>query len=125
MPDRRLVAIVGATASGKTAAAVAVAARLSVEVVSADSRQVRAGMVIGTAAPTPEEVAAVPHHLVGHVSPDAAYTLADFLREAREALDGIWARGRLPLLVGGTGQYVWALLEGWQDRKSTRLNSSH
>ncbi|MFA7296178.1 MAG: tRNA (adenosine(37)-N6)-dimethylallyltransferase MiaA [Dehalococcoidia bacterium] len=114
MPERRLVAIVGATASGKTAAAVAVAARLPVEVVSADSRQVRAGMVIGTAAPTPEEQAAVPHHLVGHVPPNAAYTLADFLREAREALDGIWARGHLPLLVGGTGQYVWALLEGWQ-----------
>lgn len=114
MPERRLVAIVGATASGKTGAAVTVARQMDVEAISADSRQVRAGMLIGTAAPTAEERATVPHHLVGHVAPDAAYSLADFLREAREALEGIWARGRLPLLVGGTGQYVWALLEGWR-----------
>jgi tRNA dimethylallyltransferase len=114
MPERRLVAIVGATASGKTAVAVEVARHLPGEVVSADSRQVRAGMRIGTAAPTEEEQAAVRHHLVGHVPPDAAYSLADFLREARAALDDIWARGSIPLLVGGTGQYVWALLEGWQ-----------
>lgn len=113
MQARRLVAIVGATASGKTGVAVEVARHLDVEVVSADSRQVRAGMVIGTAAPTAEEQSAVPHHLVGHVPPDATYSLADFLREAREALDDIWARGKMPLLVGGSGQYVWALLEGW------------
>ncbi|MBM4416305.1 MAG: tRNA (adenosine(37)-N6)-dimethylallyltransferase MiaA, partial [Chloroflexi bacterium] len=112
--ERSLVAIVGPTAAGKTAAALAVARRLPVEVVSADSRQVRAGMRIGTAAPTEAELAAVPHHLVGCVAPDAPWTLADFLREARTALAAIWARGRLPLLVGGTGQYVWALLEGWQ-----------
>src|SRR5688500_12537307 len=92
--ERRLVAIVGATASGKTAAALAVARRLPVEVVSADSRQVRAGMRIGTAAPTDEELVAVPHHLVGHVPPDAPYTLADFLREARAALYDIWGRGK-------------------------------
>jgi tRNA dimethylallyltransferase len=112
--SRALVAIVGATASGKTAAAVAVARRMPVEVVSADSRQLRAGMRIGTAAPTVEELAAVPHHLVGIVPPDAPFSLAEFLAAAREAIEGIWARGRLPLLVGGTGQYVWALLEGWQ-----------
>jgi tRNA dimethylallyltransferase len=114
MTDRRLIAILGATASGKTAAALAIAGHFEVEVVSADSRQVRAGMRIGTAAPTDEELAAVPHHLVGHVAPDALYSLADWLREARAALEGIWERGRLPLLVGGTGQYVWALIEGWQ-----------
>jgi tRNA dimethylallyltransferase len=112
--SRNLIAIVGATASGKTAAAAAVARRLPVEVVSADSRQVRAGMRIGTAAPTDGELAAVPHHLVGHAPPDASYSLADWLREARAALNDIWGRGKLPLLVGGTGQYVWALLEGWQ-----------
>ena len=112
--EQRVVAIVGATASGKTAVAVAVAQHLDVEVLSADSRQVRAGMVIGTAAPTPAEQAAVCHHLVGHVPVDAAYTLADWLREARAVLDDIWARGKTPLVVGGTGQYVWALLEGWQ-----------
>ena len=82
--------------------------------VSADSRQIRRGMRIGTAAPTDEELAAVPHHLVGIVEPDAPWTLADFLARTHEAIDAIHARGRLPLLVGGAGQYVWALLEGWQ-----------
>lgn len=114
MSARALVAIVGATASGKTAAAVAVARRMAVEVVSADSRQLRAGMRIGTAAPSADELAAVPHHLVGIVLPDAPFSLAEFLAAAREAIEEIWARDRLPLLVGGTGQYVWALLEGWQ-----------
>lgn len=111
---RHLVALVGATASGKTSAAVAIAQRVPIEVVSADSRQVRAEMRIGTAAPTDDELAAVPHHLVGVAAPDAPWSLADFLAQARAALDDIWARGRTPLVLGGTGQYVWALLEGWQ-----------
>ena len=106
--------LVGPTASGKTAAAVAVAERLPIEVVSADSRQIRRGMRIGTAAPSDEELAAVPHHLIGVVEPDAPWTLADFLEGAHAAIEGIHARGRLPLLAGGAGQYVWALLEGWQ-----------
>ena len=71
-------------------------------------------MRIGTAAPSDEELAAVLHHLVGIVEPNAPWTLADFLERAHEALAGIWTRGRLPLLIGGTGQYVWALLEGWR-----------
>lgn len=71
-------------------------------------------MRIGTAAPTNAELRAVPHHLIGCVEPDAPWTLVDFLRTARAALDDTWARDRLPVLVGGTGQYVWALLEGWQ-----------
>jgi tRNA dimethylallyltransferase len=111
---RTLVAIVGATASGKTAAAVDVARRLPIEVISADSRQVRREMRIGTAAPSAEELAAVPHHLVGTIAPDAPWSLADFLACARAALEDVWARGRVPLLVGGTGQYVCALLEGWR-----------
>ncbi len=111
---RHLVALVGPTAGAKTAVALRVAREMDVEVISADSRQVRAGMVIGTAAPTEAERAAAPHHLVGIVEPGETFTLVDWLERAREALDGIWARGRLPLVVGGTGQYVWALLEGWQ-----------
>ena len=110
--SHHLVALLGATAAGKTAAAVAIARRMPVEVVSADSRQLRCGMRVGTAAPTDAELAAVRHHLVGIVEPDAPWTLADFLRRAREALEQIWDRGRTPLLVGGSGQYVWALLEG-------------
>ncbi|MEX1022875.1 MAG: tRNA (adenosine(37)-N6)-dimethylallyltransferase MiaA [Dehalococcoidia bacterium] len=108
-----VVAIVGPTASGKTAAAIEVARRLPAEVISADSRQVRSSMAIGTAAPTPDEVAAVPHHLVGVVAPDAPWTITDWLGRARAAIDEVCARGRLPLVVGGTGQYVWALLEAW------------
>lgn len=107
-----LVALVGATASGKTAVAVELARRLPIEVVSADSRQIRRGMQIGTAAPTAEELAAVPHHLIGIVQPDEPWTLVDWLEAARIALDDIWSRGKLPLLLAGTGHYVWALLEG-------------
>ncbi len=106
--------LLGPTGSGKTAAAVALARRLPIEVVSADSRQVRRGMEIGSAAPTAGELAAVPHHLVGVVEPDAPWSLADFLARAREALEAIRARGATPLLTGGTGQYVRALLEGWR-----------
>ena len=111
---RRVIVLVGPTASGKTAVAVEVAQRLAIEVVSADSRQVRAEMSIGTAAPGAEELAAVPHHLVGTVAPDAPWSLPDWLREAHTAIEATWERRRLPLVVGGTGQYVWALLEGWE-----------
>src|ERR1051326_9530154 len=100
MSERRLVAIVGATASGKTSAAIAVASQHPAEVVSADSRQIRTGMRIGTAAPTGEERAAVRHHLIDYVPVDAPYSLADWLHDARAAVDDIWSRGKLPLLVG-------------------------
>ena len=112
MSHRHLIALFGATASGKTSVAVDVASRLPVEVVSADSRQIRRGMLIGTAAPTEVELAAVPHHLIGIVEPDAPWTLPDWLDRAREALEDIWSRDRIPLLLAGTGQYAWALLEG-------------
>lgn len=110
----KLVAIVGPTASGKTGAAIEVARHVPAEVISADSRQIRSGMCIGTAAPTAQELEAVPHHLVGTTAPDATWSLAEFLASARGAIEGAWERNCLPLLVGGTGQYVWALLEGWQ-----------
>ena len=110
-----LVAIIGPTAAGKTAVAIEAARRLDcgAEIVSADSRQVRREMRIGTAAPSEAELAAVPHHAIATVAPDAPYAVVDWLAEAHAALDAIWARGGLPLLVGGTGQYVWALLDGW------------
>jgi tRNA dimethylallyltransferase len=89
------------------------AGRYDGEIVGADSRQVYRYMDIGTAKPTAEERAATPHHLVDVVDPDAPFSLAAWLELAREAIEGIWLRGRLPLVVGGTGQYMWALLEGW------------
>jgi tRNA dimethylallyltransferase len=109
----RVVAIVGATASGKTAAAIEVARHVPAEVINADSRQVRAEMVIGTAAPTEEERAAVAHHVLGVAAPDAPWAITDWLSLARSSVFEVAARDALPLVVGGTGQYVWALLEAW------------
>jgi len=110
----RLIAIVGPTASGKTALAIDLARRLNGEIVGADSRQVYCGMDIGTAKPPAEEQIAARHHLIDVVNPDEAFSLGRWLELAQAALDDIWSRGKQPLLVGGTGQYVWALLEGWR-----------
>ena len=108
-----LLAIVGPTAVGKTALSIELAQRFHGEVISADSRQVYRQMDIGTAKATPAEQAAVPHHLIDAVDPDEELTLAHYRRLAAEAIADIAARGRLPILVGGTGLYVRALLEGW------------
>ncbi len=108
-----LIVIQGPTASGKTALGLELARTLDGEIISADSRQVYRKMDIGTAKPTPEERASVTHHLIDVVDPDEDFALADFLTLARTAIDDIIGRGRLPLLVGGTGQYITALLEGW------------
>ncbi|MDP6108185.1 MAG: tRNA (adenosine(37)-N6)-dimethylallyltransferase MiaA, partial [Candidatus Brocadiia bacterium] len=109
-----LLAIVGPTAAGKSALALRLALRHGGEIVSADSRQVYRLMDIGTAKPAPEELSAVPHHLIDAVDPDEPFSLAMFLEQARAAIADIAARSRLPILVGGTGQWVWALLEGWE-----------
>ncbi len=109
-----LVVIVGPTGVGKTALAVQLARDLDGEIVSADSRQVYRGMDIGTAKPTPEERALVPHHLIDIIDPDQEFTLAEFQERAYVAIQEIATRGRLPFLVGGTGQYVRAVVEGWR-----------
>jgi tRNA dimethylallyltransferase len=109
-----LIVIVGPTAVGKTEIALRLAERLGGEVVSADSRLFYRGMNIGTAKPTDEERARVPHHLIDVADPDESWSLAVFQRAAAEAIAVVQARGRLPLLVGGTGQYVQAVLEGWE-----------
>ena len=110
----RLVAIVGATATGKTALAIELARRLDGEIVNADSRQIYRGMDIGTAKPTAAELALARHWLVDVAAADDDFTLATFLDLARAALADIWQRGKLPIVTGGTGQYVWALLEAWR-----------
>jgi tRNA dimethylallyltransferase len=109
-----LIAIVGPTAAGKTALSVRLASAVGGEVISADSRQVYRGMDIGTAKATPEEQAGVPHHLLDVVDPDQALSLAEFQALAYAAISDILARSRVPFLVGGTGQYAMAVLEGWQ-----------
>jgi tRNA dimethylallyltransferase len=109
-----LVIILGPTGVGKTEASLALAERLNGEIVSADSRLLYRGMDIGTAKPTPEEIAQVPHHLVDVADPDETWSLALFQAEARRAIAGIHARERLPFLVGGTGQYIQAVIEEWK-----------
>ncbi len=109
-----LIAIVGATATGKTKLAIEVAQAIRGEVINADSRQVYRGMDIGTAKPTAAEQAAAAHWLIDCANPGEQYTLAGFLDDARAAIEDIAGRGRTPIVAGGSAQYVWALLEGWQ-----------
>lgn len=110
-----LVVICGPTASGKTALALRLAEHFAVEIISADSRQVYRRMDIGTAKATAEERALVRHHLVDVVDPDEDFSAADFLQLGRKALAEIAGRGHLPLVVGGTGLYIEALLRGLVD----------
>ena len=107
----KLIAVVGPTASGKTALGIALAQKLGGEIISADSRQIYRGMDIGTAKPTAKECRAVPHHLIDIKDPSEDYTVADYQRDATAAINGIIACGNVPLLVGGTGLYVRAVLE--------------
>ncbi len=109
---RPVLAVVGPTASGKTRLSLELAERLNGEIVSADAMQVYRGMEIGTAAPTPEERGRAPHHLVSFLSPDTLMAAGRFQKEARECLRDIQARGRTALVVGGSGLYVRALLDG-------------
>jgi tRNA dimethylallyltransferase len=108
----RIVVVAGPTASGKTALAVALAGRIGGEIVSADSQQLYRSLDVGTAKPTPDERRAVPHHLLDVVEPGEGWDAARFVGAADEAIQGIVARGRVPLVVGGTGLYLRALLHG-------------
>jgi tRNA dimethylallyltransferase len=108
-----LVVIVGPTAVGKTEMAIQIAERLGGEIVSADSRLFYRGMDIGTAKPSTAEQKRIPHHLIDVAEPDQIWSLALFQRKAREAIAEIYVRGKLPLLVGGTGQYIRAVVLGW------------
>ncbi len=108
-----MVVIVGPTAVGKTRLALRLAGGLGAEIVSADSRQVYRGMDIGTDKPTAEERQRVPHHLVDIVDPDEEFTLARYQDIAYAAIDDMLTRDRVPLLVGGTGLYIKAVVEGW------------
>lgn len=106
-----LLAVVGPTASGKTGLGIALARRLGGEVISCDSMQIYEGMDIATAKPTVEERCGVPHHLIGHIGCDEQYSVARYVADARAAIESVISRGRLPILVGGTGLYYSALLD--------------
>jgi len=109
-----LIAVVGATASGKSALALRLARAFDGEIVGADSRQVYRGLDIGTAKPPAAEREQARHWLIDVADPDEEFSLGRYLDLARQALADIWSRGKRAFLVGGTGQYVWSLLEGWQ-----------
>lgn len=108
-----LLVILGSTAVGKTQLAVRLAERVPLEVISADSRQIYRYMDIGTAKPTPDELAQVPHHGIDLVLPDETLSLAQVKQVMNTAIDAVHGRGKLPVIVGGTGQYISAVIEGW------------
>ena len=109
---KKLLVIVGPTASGKSALAVAVAKKLDGEIISADSRQIYRGLEIGSNYPTKTELKAIPHHLVGFVDPKKTFTVAEYQAKARRTIRSIWRRRKLPILVGGTGFYIQAVVDG-------------
>ncbi len=109
-----LVAIVGPTAIGKSRLALRLGQEWDGEIVSADSRQVYRGLDIGTAKPARHELSLVPHHLVDIINPDEDFSLAQYQRLAYQAINDIQERHKMALLVGGSGLYVWAVLEGWE-----------
>jgi tRNA dimethylallyltransferase len=118
MPSRinlpKILVIVGPTAVGKTGMAIRLADALRGEIISADSRYFYQGMDIGTAKPLPGELKQIPHHLIDVTTPDKPWSLAVFQVEANRIIQEIISRGKLPILVGGTGQFVRAILEAWQ-----------
>ena len=111
----KIAAITGPTASGKTALAIRLARELGGEIISCDSMQIYRGMDIGTAKPTAEELAAVPHHLIDILPADAPYSCSDYVKDAEAAVEDIVSRGKLPIFCGGTGLYLDRLLKGGND----------
>ncbi len=111
---KRLIAIVGPTAMGKSRLALGLARALDAEIVNADSRQVYRYMDIGTAKPGLQERSSVPHHLIDIVDPDVPFSLALYQSLAYAAIEDILRRGKQPLLVGGSGLYVWSVIENWR-----------
>jgi tRNA dimethylallyltransferase len=113
LAGKPLIIILGPTAVGKTGLAIEVAKRIQGEIISADSRQIYRFMDIGTAKPTAEQQKLIRHHLIDAVNPDENLSLADYQKLARTTIDDIHFKELVPLLVGGTGQYITALVEGW------------
>ena len=111
--EKPLIVIVGPTAVGKTEFSIGLAKKINGEIVSSDSRLFYRGMDLGTAKPSIEQRQVVAHHLIDIISPDEKWSLADFQKQAAKVISEIHNRGKIPILVGGTGQYIWGLLQGW------------
>lgn len=107
-----VIVIAGPTASGKTALGVQLAKKINGEVISADSMQIYKDMTIGTAKPVPEEMEGIPHHLIDFVYPNERYSVAEFKKDAENKIEDILSRGKMPIVVGGTGLYIDALVYG-------------
>lgn len=120
-----LLVVAGPTASGKTALAVELAKRLNGEVISADSMQVYRELQIGTARPTEEEMQGVPHHLLGFLPMTETYSVAQYVDDARQKIEEITARGRLPIVAGGTGLYISSLVDGLTFSEAPRDEALH
>ncbi len=110
--QNRLICITGPTASGKTALSIALAQQLGTEIISSDSMQIYRGMDIGTAKPTPEEQQAVPHHMIDILEPNEPFSVARYIEYADTTAQTLLAQGKIPIVVGGTGLYLDALIEG-------------
>ncbi|HRM23801.1 MAG TPA: tRNA (adenosine(37)-N6)-dimethylallyltransferase MiaA, partial [Enterococcus aquimarinus] len=106
----KIIVIVGPTAVGKTALSIELAKKYDGEIINADSMQVYRGLDIGTAKVTADEADGIVHHLIDIYEPNETYTVADFQKKAREKINEITSRGKLPIVVGGTGLYVQALI---------------
>ncbi len=114
MEQTKVIAIVGATASGKTALGVELAKRLDGEVISADSMQIYEGLDIATAKPTQEEMQGIPHHLISIIPRSQRFSVADYVQLANEKIQEVHARGKMPIMVGGTGLYIDSVLSGME-----------
>ncbi|MCX6007044.1 MAG: tRNA (adenosine(37)-N6)-dimethylallyltransferase MiaA, partial [Chloroflexi bacterium] len=111
---RCIIAVVGPTAVGKSAVAVRIAHRYNGEIINADSRQIYKFMDIGTAKPDKIERSGIPHHLLDIINPDESYSVALYQRSANNIIKTIQKGDAFPILAGGSGQYVWSVIEGWQ-----------
>ena len=111
--EKKLIVILGPTASGKSELAVQLAKKFNGEIVSADSRQIYRGLDIGTAKPNKKEMQGVPHHLLSFVSPQKHYTVAEYQKNANKVVQGIQKRSKSPFLVGGSPLYIYAVADGW------------
>ena len=109
-----LIVLVGPTAVGKTETSITVAKRINAEIISADSRYFYKMMDIGTAKPSADEMDGVRHYLINVANPDESWSLADFKDEALQIIDNLHQNSKIPLMVGGTGQYITAVMEAWQ-----------
>lgn len=110
--QQKVIVICGPTATGKTSLSIEVAKRLNGEIVSADSMQIYKEMTIGTAKPTKEEMQGIPHHLIDCILPDKRYSVAEYKKDAIDAIDEIVKKGKIPIVVGGTGLYINSLVYG-------------